>query len=162
MFELLDPGLPTQRELEIRAEDIDISGLVAHIDMFAVEAPPSSSKYSPQSSHSQSPTHNDDGHHIILPQDSSTQLEGGSAPPNIGSTCTNAVFGSSFVHGVQMDWRGESVVFFVFSDLSVRFEGYFCMRYRCFDLFSRTAGSDDVPITAELYSGTFVIYSTKE
>lgn len=29
-------------------------------------------------------------------------------------------------------------------------------------LRSRTAGSDDVPIAAELYSGTFVIYSTKE
>lgn len=29
-------------------------------------------------------------------------------------------------------------------------------------LLSRTAGSDDVPIAAELYSGTFVIYSTKE
>jgi len=124
--------------ISLRLRDIDISGLVAHIDLFAVEAPPSSSRYSTQSSHSQSPTHNDDGHPIILPQDSSshnTQLEGDSAPPNIGSTCTNAVFGSSFVHGVQMDWRGEPVVFFVFSDLSVRYEGSFCMRYRCFDLF---------------------------
>lgn len=27
---------------------------------------------------------------------------------------------------------------------------------------SRTPGSDDVPIAAELYSGTFIIYSTKE
>lgn len=52
-----------------------------------------------------------------------------------GMACTHALFGSSFVHAVQMDWRGESVVFFVFSDLSVRYEGFFCMRYRCFDLF---------------------------
>jgi hypothetical protein len=163
MFELLDAGLHTQHELEIPAgyvslnltttlhnsclivslslRDIDISGLVAHIDLFAVEAPPSSSEtpgYSPRSSHSQSPMNNGDTHTIIPPQDSSSRqriLEDDSLPPNIVSTYTNAVFGSSFVHGVQMDWRGEPVVFFVFSDLSVRFEGYFCMRYRCFDLF---------------------------
>jgi hypothetical protein len=120
--------------------DIDISGLVAHIDLFAVDAPPSSETpgYSPPPSQSQSPTNNGDGHAIISSQQSPSRhgmQEGGSVPPNILSTCTNAVFGSSFVHGVQMDWRGEPVVFFVFSDLSVRFEGYFCMRYRCFDLF---------------------------
>lgn len=115
--------------------EIDISGLVAHIDLFPVEGPPPSSTASSRSS--ESPSGIPDGFPSTpaLPHGGQRpKSDGLSLPPN-ATTCTNAVFGSSFVHGVQMDWRGEPVVFFVFSDLSVRFEGYFCMRYRCFDLF---------------------------
>jgi len=168
MFELHGAGLPSQYELEIPVEDVDISGLVAHVDLFAVEPPPSSSelsRYSPPSSCSKSPMNNGNGHLIIPPQHSSSchrLVEDGSTPPNTISGCTSAIFGSSFVHGIQLDWQGQPMVFFVFSDLSVRFEGPFCIRYRCFDLFSRTACSGDIPIAAELYSGTFVIYSTKK
>jgi len=166
MFELHGAGLPSQYELEIPPEDIDISGLVAHVDLFAVKSPPPSSelsRYSPLPYHS--PVNNGDGCIIIPPQRSSScqqPAEDGSAPPNTISSCTNAIFGSSFVHVIQIDWQGQPMVFFVFSDLSVRFEGPFCMRYRCFDLFSRTACSGDIPIAAELYSGAFVIYSTKK
>ena len=119
--------------------DIDISGLVAHVDLFAVKSPPPSSelsRYSPLPYHS--PVNNGDGCIIIPPQRSSScqqPAEDGSAPPNTISSCTNAIFGSSFVHVIQIDWQGQPMVFFVFSDLSVRFEGPFCMRYRCFDLF---------------------------
>jgi len=119
--------------------DLDISGLVAHVDLFAVKPPPSSSElstYSPPSYHS--PMNNGDGCIIIPPQRSPScqkPAEDGSAPSNIISSCTNAIFGSSFVHGIQIDWKGQPMIFFVFSDLSVRFEGPFCVRYRCFDLF---------------------------
>ena len=47
-------------------------------------------------------------------------------------------------------------------DLSVKLEGLFVPRYRFFDLFSRTAYSEDVPVLAECVGGTFAVYSTKE
>jgi hypothetical protein len=47
-------------------------------------------------------------------------------------------------------------------DLAVRIEGDFFLRYRVFDLFSRTAGLVDVPVLAECGGGPFHIYSTKE
>jgi len=51
---------------------------------------------------------------------------------------------------------------FPFADLAVKTEGQFFLRYRCFDLFSRTSGYDDLPIQAECFGGPFKIYSTKE
>ena len=47
-------------------------------------------------------------------------------------------------------------------DLAVKIEGQFILRYRCFDLFSRTSGHGDLPIQAECFGGPFRIYSTKE
>jgi hypothetical protein len=47
-------------------------------------------------------------------------------------------------------------------DLAVKIEGDFFLRYRTFDLFSRTASLVDVPVQAECYGGSFHIYSTKE
>jgi len=172
MFELLDEGLPTQREEEIPADDIDISGLVAHLDLFPVPQPTDGAT-STAPAFPPAPSATVNVAYLGQPpatfyantKAQDTQTQHVPSPP-IASTsaapATGALFGSSFVHAVHMDWRGEPVVFFVFSDLSVRLEGYFCLRYRFFDLFSRTAGSDDVPIAAELYSGVFVIYSTKE
>ncbi|KAF8336330.1 velvet factor-domain-containing protein [Cantharellus anzutake] len=167
MFELLNPGLPSEQEAELPAEyadtytpipfdiaaltisssDIDVSGLIAHIDLFPVP-PPTEGQPAPS----------------FPPPPVSVDLGflGPSALSPRPSSPTGSVFGSSFVHAVHMDWRGEPVIFFVFSDVSVRQEGYFCLRYRFFDLFSRTAGSSDVPIAAELYSGGFVVHSTKD
>jgi hypothetical protein len=63
----------------------------------------------------------------------------------------------------MLDMTGNQVIFFVFADLSVRVEGSsFKLRYRFFDLCSRMEDSEDIPVSAELFSGTFVIYSTKE
>lgn len=184
MFELLDEGLPTQREQEIAADDIDISGLVAHLDLFPVPPPAEGQSLSSTNLPISPPTVNvgyrgqpsapyfaaakNQEVQQLQQQEQEQQQppETPSSPPIATAPAlpsTGSLFGSSFVHAVHMDWRGEPVVFFVFSDLSVRLEGYFCLRYRFFDLFSsRTVGSNDVPVAAELYSGGFVIYSTKE
>ncbi|KAF8597546.1 hypothetical protein BDV93DRAFT_610318 [Ceratobasidium sp. AG-I] len=172
LFEVTDEGTPNEREQELHAESIDVSGLVAHVDLFAVHpsegivrahgtedlppgtAGPSSNIPNPRSaiersgqvsSHHEEPT--EEGRIVV----------------DEGAILTSAVFGSSFVHAVQvLDISGEHVILFVFADLSVKLEGLFVYRYRCFDLFSRVAGSEDIPIAAELFSGVFEIYSTKE
>lgn len=170
MFELLDAGHQSEREVELSADEIDVSGLIAHIDLFPVP-PPAEGQFAPVfppppatmdlgflgsslSPRPSSPSSRHSERHLGIP----------TAPPTPSSSMpsTGSIFGSSFVHAVHMDWRGEPVIFFVFSDLSVRLEGYFSLRYRFFDLFSRTVGSSDVPIAAELYSGAFVVHSTKE
>ncbi|CAE6435978.1 unnamed protein product [Rhizoctonia solani] len=164
MFEVKDEGTSNQREEEIPAESIETTGLVAHVDLFAVNPPPGMSFESPEdraqseleAEESQSPN-----------QAGSSQqgqgMSGNQLDVNEDAVLTSAVFGSSFVHAVKVnDTEGKNVILFVFADLSVKIEGHFVYRYRCFNLFSRVAGSDDVPITAELFSGIFVIYSTKE
>jgi hypothetical protein len=51
---------------------------------------------------------------------------------------------------------------YIIQDLAVKIEGDFFLRYRIFDLFSRTASLVDVPVQAECYGGSFHVYSTKE
>jgi hypothetical protein len=47
-------------------------------------------------------------------------------------------------------------------DLAVKIEGDFFLRYRIFDIFSRTESLVDVPVQAECFGGPFHVYSTKE
>ncbi|KAG8933348.1 hypothetical protein FRC02_012101 [Tulasnella sp. 418] len=128
LWEVFDLGLPTQSEHELHADDIDIMGLVAHIDLFPAPDPNSNNPI-----------------------------------PDTSNSLTTSVFGSSFVHAVHMlDMTGQPVVFFVWADVSVRLEGSFALRYRFFDLLSHVPNSNAIPVAAELYSGPFTVYSTKE
>ncbi|KAG6333467.1 hypothetical protein ID866_5616 [Astraeus odoratus] len=76
--------------------------------------------------------------------------------------CTPALSGATFVQPAVIDYEGRRTLVFAFADLAVKIEGQFFLRYRCFDIFSRMAGQDDLPIQAECYGGPFKIYSTKE
>lgn len=51
---------------------------------------------------------------------------------------------------------------FVFSDLAVKIEGTFVLRYRVFNISSNAFVGSGIPILAECYGGPFKIYSTKE
>ncbi|CUA72760.1 hypothetical protein RSOLAG22IIIB_05019 [Rhizoctonia solani] len=161
IFEVKDD----QTEEEIPAESIETTGLIAHVDLFAVNPPPGMS-FQDAESHQQQPTV--DTGEFQPPDQAISSQQGRRISSNLlevdeGAVLTGALFGSTFVHAVTLDdTEGETVILFVFADVSVRIEGHFVYRYRCFNLFSRVAGSDDVPITAELFSGIFVIYSTKE
>lgn len=81
-------------------------------------------------------------------------------PDNI--KCTTALSGATFVQPACIDYEGKRALVFPFADLAVKIEGDFSLRYRIFDLFSRTASLVDVPVQAECYGGPFHIYSTKE
>ncbi|KAF9525246.1 velvet factor-domain-containing protein [Crepidotus variabilis] len=76
---------------------------------------------------------------------------------------TQALAGATFVQAVKVDYQGKKAVLFVFSDLAVKIEGTFVLRYRVFDLFSsQNSQNKDAIITAENYGGAFRVYSTKE
>lgn len=76
--------------------------------------------------------------------------------------CTTALSGATFVQPACIDYEGKRALVFPFADLAVKIEGDFFLRYRIFDLFSRTASLVDVPVQAECYGGSFHVYSTKE
>jgi hypothetical protein len=79
-----------------------------------------------------------------------------------GSKMTCALAGQTFVQPSLVDYEGEKSLMFVFSDLAVKAEGTFILRYRFFDLFSKAVGHQHQTIEAECYGGPFRVYSTKE
>ncbi|KAI0700208.1 velvet factor-domain-containing protein [Cytidiella melzeri] len=77
------------------------------------------------------------------------------------SKCTDSLSGACFAQSQSLEYHGRKVLMFVFSDIAVRIEGTFILRYRVFNIFARADGVD-IPILAECYGGPFRIYSTKE
>jgi len=96
---------------------------------------------------------------------------------------TQALAGTTFVQAVLVEYRGKKAVMFAFSvsskpsvwpllrltwlfikDLAVKVEGAFVLRYRVFDLFSRSydQNTSEAIIGAETYGGPFRVYSTKD
>ncbi|KII91078.1 hypothetical protein PLICRDRAFT_106258 [Plicaturopsis crispa FD-325 SS-3] len=78
------------------------------------------------------------------------------------SKCTTALAGATFIQPSNVDYRGQKALMFVFSDIAVKMEGTFILRYRVFDIYSRTANGRDLPVQAECYGGCFRVYSTKD
>jgi hypothetical protein len=76
--------------------------------------------------------------------------------------CTTALSGATFIQPAMIEYKGRKALVFPFADLAVKTEGQFFLRYRCFDIFSRTSGHGDLPVQAECFGGAFRIYSTKE
>jgi len=78
------------------------------------------------------------------------------------SKMTPAVVGEKVVEPALVDYRGRKALIFVFGDIAVRREGVFILRYRVFDIYSGTTGGEQSPIFAELYGGSFKVYSTRD
>jgi hypothetical protein len=78
------------------------------------------------------------------------------------SKLTHALVGQTFVQPLLVDYKGRKSLMFAFADIAVKAEGYFLLRYRVFDLFSKAVQQQDLSIQAECYGGTFRVYSTKE
>ncbi|TFK75747.1 hypothetical protein BDN72DRAFT_867976 [Pluteus cervinus] len=78
------------------------------------------------------------------------------------SKVTQNLVGATFVQPWCVDYQGKKALLFVFSDLAVKIEGNFILRYRVFDIFSKPSPTANLPIQAECYGGTFRVYSTKE
>jgi hypothetical protein len=105
-------------------------------------------------------------------------------PIRESSKMTSALVGGSCVEASRVHYHGKEAFIFVFSvrpvplffsksvtsngcfhakDLAVSVEGTFMLRYRAFDIFSRTSGRPDLyAIQAECYGGSFQVYSTKD
>ncbi|PCH38381.1 hypothetical protein WOLCODRAFT_161530 [Wolfiporia cocos MD-104 SS10] len=78
-----------------------------------------------------------------------------------GSKRTNALSGATFVSASLLDYKGDKSLLFVLSDLAVKVEGRYILRYRAFDSLSVVAGPTPIPVFAECYGGPFRIYSSK-
>ncbi|OCH91383.1 hypothetical protein OBBRIDRAFT_886999 [Obba rivulosa] len=83
-------------------------------------------------------------------------------PVTEGSKCTNLLAGTTFQDSSVVDLHGKQSIVFVFSDLAVRQEGTFIVRYRVFNVFGQATGSRPIPVIAECFGGPFKIYSTKD
>ncbi|KAF9810984.1 hypothetical protein IEO21_06741 [Rhodonia placenta] len=86
----------------------------------------------------------------------------GDHPIRESSKCTHALAGTTFVQSASLEYNGKKVLMFVFSDLAVKIEGTFVLRYRVFNISSNAFVGSGIPILAECYGGPFKIYSTKE
>ncbi|KAI0704080.1 velvet factor-domain-containing protein [Earliella scabrosa] len=77
--------------------------------------------------------------------------------------CTMLLAGEAFVQCSLVDNDGRQVAMFVFSDLAVRKEGRYRLRYRVFNIFGRYHDQNRpvIPVLAECYGGTFEVFSTK-
>lgn len=77
------------------------------------------------------------------------------------STYTTLLVGTRAVSASCVYHEGKKILAFVFSDLAVRAEGSFFLRYRVFDIMSAVTGGTQHPALAEAFGGTFQVYSTK-
>jgi len=75
---------------------------------------------------------------------------------------TGSLVGDLFTQALNLPIgpNGKNSLVFVFADLSVQLEGWFMFRYRVFDLFSVSDGTQ--PILAECWGRPFRIYATKQ
>ncbi|KAI9063880.1 hypothetical protein FKP32DRAFT_1555448, partial [Trametes sanguinea] len=83
-------------------------------------------------------------------------------PIHESSCCTVMLAGATFMEAAIIDYKGKRTAVFVFSDLAVKIEGTFVLRYRAFNIFSERSILPRLPGLAECYGGAFRIYSTKE
>jgi len=88
-----------------------------------------------------------------------------SAPPSPTKTqlkLVEALFGTSVAQVHAIPYSGKNTLMFVFGDVSVRKEGVYRLRYRCFDIFSGTPGTNDSRMLADCVGAPFRVYGSKE
>jgi len=153
MYQVFNAGTDHATEQEIPPDQVEVGGLICHVDLYAIRPTPYPhlrTVHPPGDGSSGPPTF--DQATLVTPM-----------PPSEDAKVTDALFGTTFSVAAQIKGLdGEEVILYVFSDLSVRTEGLFILRYRMFDIFSRMEGSEDIPVLAECHGGPFAIYSTKE
>ncbi|KAK7036022.1 velvet domain-containing protein [Favolaschia claudopus] len=173
IFDVCNAGTRMEREQEMNDyDDIPLAGLMCMTDLFEVKQsqppPPNSSEFS---SNSASPYSVEETFVYPprsppspppLPRAVLTTVDGYDVMED--SNRTTALFGSKFAepHRVQMPGKIHKQLVFVFSDLAVRLEGTFLLRYRFFDIFSKSGSNGSASsMLAECYGRPFPIYSSK-
>ncbi|PCH38380.1 hypothetical protein WOLCODRAFT_136233 [Wolfiporia cocos MD-104 SS10] len=155
LYETLRPGTPAEVEREIEiCEDTQTLGFVCHVDLFPV---PSEYLNMPLTLKPIPISRPDKAHH-----DHDVVASLGACPIRESSSHTQHLAGEMFVHSSCVDYHGRKSLLFVFSNLSVKKEGTFFLRYRAFDVFSRSPAARSIPVLAECYGGPFRVYSTKD
>ncbi|KAI0704102.1 velvet factor-domain-containing protein [Earliella scabrosa] len=83
--------------------------------------------------------------------------------PQDEEDCTMLLAGEAVVLCSLVDNDGQRTAMFIFSDLAVRKEGLYRLRYRVFNIFGHHQDQNRpvIPVLAECYGGTFEVFSTK-
>ncbi|KAJ6489843.1 velvet factor-domain-containing protein [Mycena sanguinolenta] len=176
LFDVFNAGTCEQWEQEIQNyNDLPLTGLLCTVDLFEVpfnlpEPPCSTGNHSSPSTRTQSTDIAlDPRYHIratehngSLPPDTLTLIH--EYPVTESSKRTASLFGTTFVepHKVTFPDKNQKQIVFTFSDLAVKLEGHFILRYRFFDLFSNGKSDGSSSVLAESYGDSFKIYSSKE
>ncbi|KAH9931954.1 velvet factor-domain-containing protein [Fomitopsis serialis] len=95
-----------------------------------------------------------------LPGQVATYVNG--VPVLESSRCTQLIAGTLFSASSCIEYQRAAQLMFIFSDLAVREDGDYFLRYRTFNTLYSAAGSSPIPILAECYGGPFKVYSTKD
>lgn len=183
-FDIREDDVDQERGTEIKNYDeIQTIGLMSTVDLFPVPNESWTSRSPTQTSFSSSsPTLSNGNENFMFssPQTSSpTAAQSQASTPNSPSSndiihyvgnhaitesskVTSSLVGATFVQPAIVDYEGKKTIIFVFSDLAVKIEGTFLLRYRVFDIYSRPRDREDLLVQAECYGGPFRVYSTKE
>lgn len=76
--------------------------------------------------------------------------------------CNEILCGSQSVSPICVDYSGKKALLCVFSDLAVKLEGTYLLRYRVFDILMSLPSGRRRTAIAECVGGPFKIYSTKD
>jgi hypothetical protein len=181
-FNIREDDVDQERGTEIKNYDeIQTIGLMSTVDLFPVPNESWTSRSPTQTSFASSSTLlNGNGNFIFSSPQASppTEAQSPSTPTSpsfkdvihyVGnyaitesSKVTSSLVGATFVQPAIVDYEGKKAIIFVFSDLAVKIEGTFLLRYRVFDIFSRPRDREDLLVQAECYGRPFRVYSTKE
>jgi len=160
IFDVRDNGNGTVHESEVDYRGLQPTGLICHVEAFQVTMPVD-----------EDPTQVTDW--VVMPSNdpayprvnqNGQQVEAywRNQSITLASNSTNSLVGDLFTQALNLpiDQDNKNSLVFVFADLSVQMEGWFLFRYRVFDLFSFSNGSQ--PILAECWGRPFRIYATKQ
>ncbi|KAG6380126.1 velvet factor-domain-containing protein [Boletus reticuloceps] len=176
LYQVFHHGMEAQYEREIEDySEVNTLGLLCNVDLYHV---PTAGRDPSTSAQGRDLQQAHPSHHHQLPEPPRAPLYHPHSnlasihqraltylwdqPVTEDMNCTAALSGATFIQPALIEYQGRRALVFPFADLAVKTEGQFFLRYRCFDLFSRTSGYDDLPIQAECFGGPFRIYSTKE
>jgi len=160
IYDVRDAGNGTTQETEVDYRGLQPTGLICHVEVFqvamATEENPAQVTDFPvlPSANPSYPRATSNGQPV--------EAYWRNQPIITTANHTSSLVGDLFTQALNLPigQNGKNSLVFVFADLSVQLEGWFLFRYRVFDLFSFTNGSQ--PILAECWGRPFRIYATKQ
>jgi hypothetical protein len=158
IYDIHDAGDGTTQETELDYRGLQPNGLICHVEVFQLhmtteENPAQMTDF---------PVMSPPAYPRAAPNVPTVEAYWRTQPITSASNHTSSLVGDLFTQALNLPigQNGKNSLLFVFADLSVQREGWFLFRYRVFDLFSVTEGSQ--PILAECWGRPFRIYATKQ
>jgi len=160
IYDVRDDGNGMTQEAELDYRGLQPTGLICHVEVFEVlmateENPAQVTDFPVLPSANPS-------YPRIAPNGLAVEVYWRDQPITLAANHTSSLVGDLFTQALNLPigQNGKHSLVFTFSDLSVQREGWFLFRYRVFDLYSVSNGSQ--PVLAECWGRPFRIYATKQ